>query len=270
MVRKIISVYKIQSKQTGKIYIGSSTNTLNRWANHRKQTRFHIKHGYSSQSSLLVEHVKTYGLEDLVFSHIEIFDSSENLLERELYWINFYESYNPEKGFNIRNPLDSTMYYNNQTKEVKYLIIDKFNNKELVSLEEAVSIFKKEDTVYKIMSYWQNVGNYRNKNHRKSKYGKIIIQAKNFDPEFDYWGYNPPRRIKPKKEKIKKERVYKYVKPVNCKPIIVHYIDTGIEVEYESILKAVKTLGLVSSKVHTCLKNEFGRYKHRECYFRFA
>lgn len=89
-------VYAIINLINGKIYIGSSTQSVSgRWRRHRndliagrhRSTR--LKHSWAK-----------YGQEAFSFKFIEAADPSV-VLEREQYWIDHFDSSNPEKGFNI-------------------------------------------------------------------------------------------------------------------------------------------------------------------------
>lgn len=86
-----IGIYKITSP-SGKVYIGQSINIEKRW----KKYSIHKK--VSQQQSKLHYSFRKYGKENHTFEIIEEC-SIEQLNEREIYWINKYNSV--KKGLNI-------------------------------------------------------------------------------------------------------------------------------------------------------------------------
>lgn len=78
-------IYKISKKSTGEFYIGQTKYApIFRWGQHLKTERFDIK-----------------GILDYQFEVIEVVPKSENILEREKYYIQKYYKENPEKSLNI-------------------------------------------------------------------------------------------------------------------------------------------------------------------------
>lgn len=78
-------VYKITKKSTGEFYVGQTAYApVFRWGQHLKTNRFPIKN-----------------IEDYIFEVIEIVPKSENILEREKYYIQKLYSKSPEKSLNI-------------------------------------------------------------------------------------------------------------------------------------------------------------------------
>lgn len=103
-------IYKIESKTTNRIYVGSSLNITKRWRVHMSDLKLNKHH-----SIILQRHVNKYGLYDLVFSTIE--ECSDNLLiSREQYYL---DSLNPY--FNIRKKADSNLGIK-RTEETKQKI----------------------------------------------------------------------------------------------------------------------------------------------------
>lgn len=86
-------IYKIESKQTSQVYVGSSLNVNKRIRNHKSLLQ-RGKH----ENKRLQMHWNLYGADDLEFSVIEYVD--ESLLPvRESYFIGKYNSFND--GFNL-------------------------------------------------------------------------------------------------------------------------------------------------------------------------
>lgn len=78
-------IYKISKKTTGEFYVGQTMYVpVFRWGQHLKTERFDIS-----------------GILDYKFEVLEIVDCSQNLLEREKYWIQKLYLENPTKSLNI-------------------------------------------------------------------------------------------------------------------------------------------------------------------------
>lgn len=88
-------IYKITNLINQKVYIGQTIQSLTaRWNQHIKNSR-------NTKNTLhLYESIRKYGKE--LFKR-EIIDSAktlDELNEKEIYWINFYNSLDPDKGYN--------------------------------------------------------------------------------------------------------------------------------------------------------------------------
>ena len=78
-------IYKISKKSTGEFYIGQTMYApVFRWGQHLKTERFPIKN-----------------ITDYKFEVLEIVPKTENILEREKYYIQKFYKENPEKSLNI-------------------------------------------------------------------------------------------------------------------------------------------------------------------------
>jgi len=88
------------------MYIGSSENIKKRFSTHKSQLRNSKHHNKYLQNSW-----NKYGEEVFIFSTIEIIDNLGLLIEREQYWINFYDVCNKKFGYNIAPIAGSTSGY---------------------------------------------------------------------------------------------------------------------------------------------------------------
>lgn len=78
-------IYKISKKSTGEFYIGQTIYLpIFRWGQHLKTDRFNLN-----------------GILDYQFEVIEVVPITENILEREKYYIQKYYKENPKKSLNI-------------------------------------------------------------------------------------------------------------------------------------------------------------------------
>lgn len=95
----MIGIYKIENKINGKIYIGQSIHIEQRWSEHLYQ---------SSHCTLLKYALAKYGQDNFTFEVIEEC-SQQELNEKEIYWIEFYNSY--ENGYNLTRGGGGTLYF---------------------------------------------------------------------------------------------------------------------------------------------------------------
>ena len=86
-----IGIYKIENMINHKVYIGQSRNISERWRAHRTRSQTEDTHLYRS--------IREYGLENFTFTIIEEC-LIEELNDKEKYWIRYYDSNNPDKGYN--------------------------------------------------------------------------------------------------------------------------------------------------------------------------
>lgn len=88
-------IYKITNKINNKIYIGLTNNPLSeRWRAHKAQSSSgNDKHLYCS--------MRKYGVENFSIEQIDESDDFEILGKKERYWIDYYSSYKPNKGYNL-------------------------------------------------------------------------------------------------------------------------------------------------------------------------
>lgn len=84
---KVSGIYKITCINNGKIYIGKSVDVANRWAEHIKSS---LEIGSIAKNQLYTL-MKEKGAENFTFELLEEVNK-DKLLERESYWIKFYET----------------------------------------------------------------------------------------------------------------------------------------------------------------------------------
>lgn len=104
-------IYKITNDINDKIYIGQTARDIEtRFAEHCTDTRGHSRIHQAIQS-LGWTHFKVEEIEQVPL---------EQLDEREIYWINYYDSTNREKGYNI-SPGGSQSFAPRNYKQVKII-----------------------------------------------------------------------------------------------------------------------------------------------------
>ncbi len=89
-----MTIYKITCKLNNKIYVGQTHKPVNlRFNNHK----YELRKGNHFNDHLQRSWNK-YGQDAFEFSVLE--DNVEDIDAREIYWIRFFDSTNPNKGFN--------------------------------------------------------------------------------------------------------------------------------------------------------------------------
>ena len=104
-------IYKHTNLKNGRVYIGSTTIPVNRrWCKNRKE--------YNSYKSCTVFHraLVKYGWEGFKSEIIEDNIPQEELLKKEEYYINKYNSLTPN-GYNSVGILDGKNFYSEETKQ---------------------------------------------------------------------------------------------------------------------------------------------------------
>lgn len=119
-------IYKFLNKSNGKVYIGQSKDIYKRLASHIYRINY-------KKLFYLHNSIKKYGIENFVINIIELI-SLEKLDEREQYWIDYYKSYNRERGYNLA-PKAASMRGFKMPEESKLVMAEKrrkyfFNNPE--------------------------------------------------------------------------------------------------------------------------------------------
>lgn len=91
-------IYLIRNKINGKVYVGKTKNFKQRWYqyeyDYKKQRVEHI-------NQYLLSSMNKYGFYNFEFSVLE-YCSLDKCSERELYWMTYYNSFDPEFGYNLR------------------------------------------------------------------------------------------------------------------------------------------------------------------------
>jgi len=90
-------VYKITNTTNGKIYIGKSVDPTKRFDKHASAAKNKPKNQYF----YLQASINKYGKDAFSLEVIEKCDDAKSAYEREVYWIDHYQSTNPDRGMNL-------------------------------------------------------------------------------------------------------------------------------------------------------------------------
>ena len=98
-------IYKITNKVNNKVYIGQTVKSLDRRLNEhfRASERFHYKfiNNESQPSSRLYPSIYKYGKHNFEIELVDTADSRDELNQKEIYYIELFNTTNPDKGYNI-------------------------------------------------------------------------------------------------------------------------------------------------------------------------
>ena len=210
-------VYKTTNLRNNKIYIG--------------QHKGHIFDPYYYGSGSWFRHaLKKEGKENFKCEVLEECDTAELLNEREVYWIEFYQSRNPQIGYNLAKGGEQVVVgcTEHEIKEISKLLCDS-------TVENIYDIIMKVQKyglrIYEKGDEWRPSSNNSNDVKMVARDNSVIISfytknqlsvTKKYAKEFDcnYWKYNlmvelykVPKLIK----KIKIDYLEKRLIPENFK-----------------------------------------------------
>lgn len=267
----------VQNVIEKKVYIGSSRHVKSRLSDHK---RF-LRGNYNVKHPSLQESWNRCGEKAFAFLILEEFDpsiSEQNLLQEELKWILHYRSHEDEYGFNkkdptsrktigkckvaTRIPVENKVYsINQETGELK----EYFNP---VVVAEELNL--KLKTLYECLGYW-NFPEENRAGRNKSSKGYLFCYVDRYDPDFDYKGYKPPYKPRPKKEKVLKQpKVTYYSLPGNAKPVQLSHSKTGEELYFSSVKECVRVMSMVESKVRHVLRVDYKQRSHHSYWIKFV
>lgn len=148
-------IYLIENKINGKKYVGQTSRSLEeRWKEHCTE---YLKREFEKRP--LYDAIKKYGLENFSISLLEEVELP-NLCEREIYWINFYNTYYGE-GYNATLGGDGRSFVNEEK------IIEIYN------------IFQNKKEVQRLLGYdCKTIKKVLDKNNIKIKQNELINQEK--------------------------------------------------------------------------------------------
>lgn len=109
-------IYLIKNLINNKVYIGKAINIYSRIRQHINLLN---KKSLDENRHLINSWFK-YGRDNFQYIVLEYLEKDENLLkERELYWMNYYESINRDKGYNLRIDTLTNCIVSKETRDLQ-------------------------------------------------------------------------------------------------------------------------------------------------------
>lgn len=93
----MIGIYKVTNQKNGKVYIGQSVNIKRRWSKHKNSP---FNPNALNYDCIFYRAIRKYGIESFKFEVLEECNIDE-LNDKEIYWINYYNSVDRDKGYNM-------------------------------------------------------------------------------------------------------------------------------------------------------------------------
>lgn len=162
-------IYKSTNKITGKIYIGQTTHTLD------KRIKGHIKESKIESNRPFMLSINKYGEDNFTFETIDSANNLDELNDKEVYWINFYNSVSPN-GYNVTGGGQGKKM--KTTKELSRIISEGLKNSE--KWQET-----KNNEEYKIKMEKSFIGWFRGKKFSQEHKEKIWEKNKERILEFN-------------------------------------------------------------------------------------
>jgi hypothetical protein len=233
-------VYKFTNLVNNKVYIG-----ITDWIN--KRIGDHIRYSKNTNSKCrmyLHRAIPKYGFDKFTFEIIEIVSTREELNQREIYWINYFNStnnslgYNLTKGGNTNYPSEETIQKkilsSKKVKVAQYDLQGNFINK-FESVKEASRQLEIPDTDI-----------HRCHNKKWSRKGFMFLKYENsyplsISPYISHVGNNFVKDSYAGKNKVK------------C--ILISKEDNNIKFEANSITELSNISGICKSNLHRIYKN---------------
>lgn len=270
-MEKICGIYKITNKVNNKCYIGQSKDIIKRW---KTEYKWHKLNNH------LLSAFNKYGLENFNFEIIE--ECEPNLLnEREQFWINVYNSFDRNFGYNKTlggaGTPGRTFVMSEETKN-KIRLTNTGRKFTLEQLDEFRNIIRDNQIViycYETNKYYTSIGNaarelnickdaIRHVITNESKYALNYRFCKITDNINDFITNCQQIDVYIKENNLSLKQYYIKINRPNKKK--VKCIETGII--YESIMDASIKTGINDNSISKCCNNK--QYTAFNLHFKFV
>lgn len=158
-------IYKIMNQINGKAYIGQSICIKDRWTQHKNDAKNKNSQCYDRP---LYRAIRKYGIENFEFSVLEECPPEE-LNEKEIYWIKYYDTFNAERGYNLTPGGHQSVKV--VPKELYELWDQGFSIQELIKHfnvnHKTIDKWLKQCPTYSVQESFRR-GYYKSKKYRKS------------------------------------------------------------------------------------------------------
>jgi len=169
-------IYKSTNLINGKVYIGQSIKTLPKRISGHKAT--------SKKPKIFFHYaIKKYGFENFNWTIIDQAYNREELDDKEIFWIDFYDSRNKDKGYNINEGGNHSLVSEetkikiseNAKHNDNYGMKNKHHSEDVVNMLKVIHLGKKHSKEYKqkqsdgVTLWWKNNGRKKNTIKKISK-----------------------------------------------------------------------------------------------------
>lgn len=237
-----MGIYMIENTVNNKVYIGSSVDTNNRINNHKNDLNKNKHHNKYLQRAW-----KKYGADNFTFTVIEKVNDRDKLIEREQYWMDYYNV--SENGYNI-NPTAGSQLGRKLSEDSKNKIYESFPRKKpIVQLDVNGILIDRFPTVkVASMSTGFGIGMIKSCWVNKTFFEGYawVLEVDYFSNEFDLNQYSH--------ERIQSKREGKSVVSIN---------EFGNIEEFNSMRKAALKFGIEHHGISECCKGKRLTYKSR-------
>lgn len=133
-------IYKATNKINNKVYIGQTTQKL------EKRITSHIRESKRENNRPFLSSINKYGINNFTFETIDFANNLDELNDKEIYWINFYNSVSPN-GYNITGGGQGKKM--KSTKELSKVISEGLkNSKKWQEIKNSEEYKKKRDKCF--------------------------------------------------------------------------------------------------------------------------
>ena len=133
-------IYTITNIVNGKIYVGSTSVAINK----RKNSHFSNLRLNKHNNRYLQYSFNKYKAEAFIFEVLE-FCEPEFVISLENYWINLLDSRNPERGYNINNPVSLSRGLKRSEESKEKMMISQLKFRGITSEEDIKEHIKKKN-----------------------------------------------------------------------------------------------------------------------------
>lgn len=215
----MIGIYKIINPK-GKIYIGQSRDIEHRFYYYR------LSNDWIKEQRKLYNSLKKYGYENHIFEIIEEC-SEETINEKEIYWIDFYNSV--EQGLNLKYGGIGGRHSEETKQNISKSLMGKKQSKETIEKRsQSLKGLKRSDYTKQLMS--------ESKKKVEVTWGKKISESKKGKPKPKGFGQKMAQ--------------------INSKPIEQYTTEGTLLNTYPSATEAMKQTGIKNDNISMCLRGK--------------
>lgn len=107
-------IYGIRNLKNNKLYVGKTKCFYNRCHQYIYEIN---RQNFNHINSYFLNSINKYGIENFEFFVIEYIDNLDLISDRELYWIDYYNTTDSSKGYNLRRDSSTNMIVHSKTSK---------------------------------------------------------------------------------------------------------------------------------------------------------